>query len=126
MVERHLQEPQLSPEFLCEKLGVSRRTLYRAFEARGGAHNHILERRLAAVASKMTAPTETRTIIELAELYGFTTSETFWRAFRRKYGLTPGEFRARARSNCAPPSSSAIVAFFEQWTKGSPVQGLRA
>lgn len=124
VVERHLQEPQLSPEFLCKQLGVSRRTLYRAFEERGGVHDYILERRLAAVAASIAAPGETRIISELAELYGFTTSETFWRAFKRKYGLTPGEFRARGLSHHARPSSSGVVALFEQWTNGPSAQGL--
>ncbi len=116
MVERHLQDPQLSPAFLCKQLGVSRRTLYRAFEERGGVHDYILERRLAAVAAKVTAPGETRSISELAELYGFSGRETFWRAFKRRYGLTPGEFRERGLLHHAEPSSSAIVALFEQWT----------
>ncbi|WP_165867633.1 helix-turn-helix domain-containing protein [Mesorhizobium sp. DCY119] len=123
-VERHLQEPQLSPEFLCKQLGVSRRTLYRVFEERGGVHNYILGRRLAAVAVGMIAPGETRSISELAELYGFTTSETFWRAFKRRYELTPGEFRAGGRVHHAGASSSAIVALFEQWNRGPSVQGL--
>ncbi|MFI5410604.1 helix-turn-helix domain-containing protein [Kaistia sp. UC242_56] len=104
MVERHLQEPQLSPEFLCQQLGVSRRTLYRAFEERGGVHDYILERRLAAVASRMTTSGETRSISELGELYGFSGRETFWRAFKRKYGLTPGEFRARGLLHHPEPS----------------------
>lgn len=116
LVERHLEETQLSPEFLCKQLGVSRRTLYRAFEERGGVHDYILVRRLAAVAARIAAPGETRTISELAELCGFTTSETFWRAFKRRYGLTPGEFRAGSLLHHAEPSSSAIIALFEQWT----------
>jgi AraC-like DNA-binding protein len=124
VVERYLQEPQLSPDFLCEQLGVSRRTLYRAFEERGGVHDYILGRRLAAVAARMVAPGETRSISELAELYGFTTSETFWRAFKRRYGLTPGEYRAGGLLHHAGASSSAIVALFEQWTNGPSVQGL--
>jgi AraC-like DNA-binding protein len=115
LVERYIQEPQLSPAFLCKQLGVSRRTLYRAFEERGGVHDYILERRLAAVAAKVTAPGETRSISELAELHGFSGRETFWRAFKRRYGLTPGEFRARGLLHHAEPSSSAIVALFEQW-----------
>lgn len=124
VVERHLLETQLSPEFLCKQLGVSRRTLYRAFEERGGVHDYILERRLAAVAARMTAPGETRIISELAELYGFSARETFWRAFKRRYGLTPGEFRAGGHH--AGASSSAIVALFEQWTNGPSVQGLNS
>ncbi|WP_442580308.1 helix-turn-helix domain-containing protein [Mesorhizobium sp. ASY16-5R] len=119
LVERYIQEPQLSPAFLCKQLGVSRRTLYRAFEERGGVHDYILERRLAAVAAKVTAPGETRSISELAELYGFTTSETFWRAFKRRYGVTPGEFRAVGHLHHAGPSSSAIASLFKQWTNGT-------
>lgn len=118
VVERYLQQPQLSPEFLCKQLGVSRRTLYRAFEERGGVHDYILGRRLAAVVARMTEPGETRTISELAELYGFSGRETFWRAFKRRYGLTPGEFRAQGPLHHAEASSSAIVALLEQWTQG--------
>lgn len=60
----------------------------RAFQGRAGVHEYILERRLDGVAREMTTPGDARTISELAELYGFSTLETFWRAFKRRHGLT--------------------------------------
>ncbi|MBL8575598.1 MAG: HTH domain-containing protein [Mesorhizobium sp.] len=54
------RKPQLSPQFLCKQLDVSRRTLYRAFEECGGVHEHILGRRLAAVAARLISPNENR------------------------------------------------------------------
>ncbi|RWP17101.1 MAG: helix-turn-helix domain-containing protein [Mesorhizobium sp.] len=118
IIEDHIQDPRLSPEFLCMQLGVSRRTLYRAFQERAGVHEYILERRLDAVAHKMTTPGDTRTISELAELYGFSTLETFWRAFKRRYGLTPGEVRASCSFlSTASGLTPSTFSMFDQWSR---------
>jgi len=92
LIAMNLRSPQLTPEFLCRALGISRRTLYRVFEPLEGVHQYILLERLGHIRQALKSDSR-QAIAELAEQYGFTCQETFWRAFKRHYGVTPGEIR---------------------------------
>lgn len=114
MIEENLRSPRLSPDFLCRTLCVSRRSLYRLFEPLGGVHQYILRRRLSHIRSALKDPRNGQRIAGLAEQYGFTCNETFWRAFKRQYGVTPGDVRSL---NSSDPHSGSVDVGFDQWLR---------
>lgn len=93
LIEENLRSPQLTPDFMCRALGVSRRSLYRLFEPLEGIHKYILRRRLEAIMRVLRNPDDHHRIADVAATYGFSCQETFWRAFKRRYGVTPGDVR---------------------------------
>lgn len=115
LIEERLRSPQLSPEFLCRTLHVSRRSLYRLFEPLGGVHQYILRRRLSHVRRILKDPCNRRPIADVAEQYGFSNPETFWRAFKRQYGVTPGDVRSSNSSNLKKVRFEDVG--FDQWLK---------
>jgi AraC-like DNA-binding protein len=94
LIERNVQNFELGPEFLCRQLGVSRATLYRAFEPMGGVSNYILQRRLTnayrLIADQALA---NQRIGAIASRCGFSNISVFSRAFSQAYGIPPSELR---------------------------------
>ncbi len=116
VIEGSLQSPRLTPDFLCGKLGISRRSLYRLFEPLGGVHHYILRRRLCHIERALRDPANCERIADLAERFGFTCQETFWRAFKRQYGAPPGEVRSFNLSHHQSGLIDADIGF-DQWLK---------
>jgi AraC-like DNA-binding protein len=85
------------------------RQLHRAFEPTGTSFaRRVLERRLAACRAELASPAAAgRTVADVAFGCGFDNLVTFYRAFRRAYGCTPGEVRpaAVAESDLRPRTS---------------------
>jgi AraC-like DNA-binding protein len=72
--------------------GVSRTSLYRAFDEEGGVNRYIQDRRLhharrALRQRRGAAPT----IADIAYAYGFTSPSHFSRQFRARFGYSPSE-----------------------------------
>jgi AraC-like DNA-binding protein len=93
-IEDNMQSARLTPEFLCQTLSISRRSLYRLFEPLGGVHHYILQRRLDRIKRALNDSANHERIADIAARFGFTCQETFWRAFKRRYGIPPGEVRS--------------------------------
>ncbi len=76
------------------ELGVSARTITRAFTAETGTS---FARWVAAVRAQHAVGLLTRglAVDEVAERVGYGSASAFGAAFRRTTGLTPGAFRAR-------------------------------
>ncbi|GIJ50931.1 transcriptional regulator [Virgisporangium aliadipatigenens] len=92
LADQLLTERELAPALLAGRLGVSLRTLHRAFASTGetvGAY--IRRRRLEQARRALTSPSHT-TIAEIAAHWQFADSSHFARAFRRHYGQTPSGF----------------------------------
>lgn len=97
LIERRLSSPALSVELLCAHSGCSRATVYRLFETEGGPMRYIWQRRLErAFRELMTDRYSGRRIAELALADQFASDASFHRAFRRAFGIPPGEVRAIA------------------------------
>ena len=96
LIEQHLGEAFLTPDWLCGQLGISRSRLYRLFEQAGGVQAHIRMRRLERIAKILTAPGNTDRIADIAASWGFHDAAHLGRAFRQQFGLTPAEYRASA------------------------------
>jgi AraC-like DNA-binding protein len=102
-IKRHiganLQTDAVSAQNLCRRLRLSRATLYRLFEPEGGLRRYVQEQRLNRAFARLAVPTSARTrMIDLAVDFHFASDSTFVRAFRRRFGLTPGEVRELSAS----------------------------
>src|SRR5699024_8253954 len=86
-------DPELTAARIARSLGCSRAHLYRLFERQGETvTGHLREFRLQRARSLLaTRPHES---IGMIALYcGYTDLSAFGKAFRRRYGLTPTDFR---------------------------------
>lgn len=90
-IEQNLEDPDLSVDSLLKAFGVSRASLYRMFEDRGGVRQFIRNRRLLnAVLDISCGPVLRGDIATAAEKWGFSTSADFNRSIRREFGVAPG------------------------------------
>ncbi|GAA0622673.1 hypothetical protein GCM10009422_18310 [Brevundimonas kwangchunensis] len=77
---------------LARAAGVSRATLYRAFDAEGGVVRYIRERRLHHARTALRLRHErSETIASIAERFGFASATHFSRQFRERFGYLPSE-----------------------------------
>lgn len=89
-----LENPGLTVEAISAHFRISRTRLYGYFAPYGGVAAFVQERRLAVAFLKLTDPMEPpRSINAIAGAVGFQSESAFIRAFRRRYGMTPGEAR---------------------------------
>lgn len=96
LIDRSLSDPDLSPARLAAQLGVSVRHLHRAFEGSGSTvAAQMRARRLERCARALTDPADaSRSVAEIAWTYGFSSASQLSVWFRRRYGTTPGDWRA--------------------------------
>lgn len=97
-IEENLSDPELCAESLARAHYLSRRRLYRLFEAEGtGVSEWIRARRLERSRSDLADPAHLHEgVFTIAQRWGFTNPAHFSRSFRDVYGLTPREYRHRA------------------------------
>jgi len=127
-IQRHiaanLGAPGLHAEALCAAFRISRSQLYRLFEPLGGVAAYIQEQRLVRAHAELSDPAHARRrIFEIAFDGGFASEAHFSRVFRRAFGLSPSEARARARDLPAilgrPASNDATPGGgYEEWIRG--------
>lgn len=92
-IRDNLTVSELSPDWLAQKLGISRASLYRVFANEGGIMQYVQERRLLAVQAALSDPLETRRLSRIAADLGFNSQAHFSRAFRARFGVTASEYR---------------------------------
>lgn len=93
-IEKHLQR-NISIGKLSASLNHSRATLYRLFEPEGGVRAYIQERRLRRSAQDLLSRQgANKRICDIAYAWGFVSEAHYSRAFRSRFGMTPGEARA--------------------------------
>jgi AraC-like DNA-binding protein len=117
MIKRHIAghlTDALTAGELCRQFQISRASLYRLFEADGGLAHYIREQRLNLALRLLISPAaQDRRLIDLAVDLHFSSDSTFIRAFRRKFGLTPGELRELAdtwlRETGAVPAFDTVL-----------------
>jgi AraC-like DNA-binding protein len=107
LIRSALASPDLSPEWLGDRLGVSRSALYRLYAPLGGVRRQIQEQRLLAVYEALSDPLEPRGLGQVAVDHGFSSAALFNRNFRKRFGRTPGAYRADiiATSEAVRPAS---------------------
>jgi AraC-like DNA-binding protein len=98
-IEANLDTGSLTPNHLCRRFRISRASLYRLFEPDGGLARFVQERRLNWALRQLVSPSwQSRDLINLATDLQFSSASTFIRAFRRRFGVTPGEIRELAEA----------------------------
>lgn len=92
-IETHYQEADLSRQQICEVMHVPYTTAGTAFKAlcNGGISAYIVEVRLRHACEQLT--TTGNPIEYIASACGFASAVYFHRVFKKKYGVTPGEYR---------------------------------
>ena len=97
-VQKNLKS-DLSNEYLAEKVGYHPYYLNRIFKAAKGSslHAFVLNSRLSSACELLLATS--KKISEIAEDVGFNNQIAFINAFKKKYGLTPTNFRRKFYKN---------------------------
>lgn len=94
-VEARTMEPELCVAAVAAHFRVSPRYVHEVFAEQGGSFAQtVLERRLSAAARALLAPGASVTTVALA--CGFGDPSYFGRAFRRRFGCPPREWRREA------------------------------
>ncbi|SFP73559.1 AraC-binding-like domain-containing protein [Geopseudomonas sagittaria] len=100
LIGQLLQEPQLTPQYLAERLHISIRQLYRLFEDSGDSVCRYIQRlRLQRSAEDLGNPQlRHESITQIAFKWGFSDSAHFSRAFKKQLELSPKDYRLQRLS----------------------------
>lgn len=103
-IDRHLAEPNLTPEAIARAHQISVRYLHKLFEAEDTTVGRWIQRRRLQECRRELArrQAEGRTIAAVARRWGFTSAAHFSRAFRAVYGMSPTEWRNSAAAPGSP------------------------
>lgn len=100
-IDQHICDPELGVAAIAAELGVSSRYVQMLFAAEGATPSaFIQERRLRMAAERLRRP-DAPCITEVAMAVGFNDLTHFGRAFRRRYGVTPRDYRDGLRAKLA-------------------------
>lgn len=93
-IDGHLDTGALTADDLGRRFGLSRASLYRLFGPDGGLARYVQDQRLNRALRLLISPSaRSQRLIDLAVDFQFSGDSTFVRAFRKQFGLTPGEIR---------------------------------
>jgi len=92
-IDRHLADPALQADSVAHALYCARATLYRAFAEHGTSVAASIREQRLACARRLLCNAPQRAIGDIAACCGFTEPRSFHRAFRARYGQTPGDLR---------------------------------
>lgn len=113
IIAARLGDRNLTPEKLCQELGISRSRLYRIFEPVGGVSNYIRRQRLLKTRDALGDSTDGSSISRIAEKWGFMDPSAYSRTFRKEFGIPPKDARAagwlgiRVTSSVGRPNGNA-------------------
>ncbi len=97
-IDAHLGDPELTPASIAQSQFMSVRSLHLLFEGTGTTvAAHIRERRLERCRAELGAAGHAgRPVAVVGARWGFADPAHFSRAFRSRYGVTPGQYRRTA------------------------------
>ncbi|MBG3849998.1 transcriptional regulator TagK [Xanthomonas sp. WHRI 8391] len=102
-IEQHIGEAELGTESLQQAFALSRASLYRLFQSRGGVARYIREQRLCTAHRYLQAYPECSLTWLLYEM-GFASERQFQRCFQQRFGMQPMQWRRHCRA--APATHS--------------------
>ena len=115
-IEQNLSDLNLSAGQTAQAFGISRATLYRMMEARGGFMNYVRLRRLNRCREDLLNPANVhRSIGDIAALWGFGNPSAFSVAFRNQFGMSPRDFRQMARGHVKQRSGTGSESDWSRW-----------
>ncbi len=95
IITNNLEEENLRPEFIADRLNMSTRSLYRRFKKISAlSPNDFIKDYRFTFAAKLLITTNL-TIQEVIYKVGITNKSYFYREFLKKYSMTPKEYRSR-------------------------------
>ncbi|MFE2283713.1 helix-turn-helix domain-containing protein [Streptomyces sp. NPDC059443] len=99
-IENNLGDPDLTPQAVADRHGVSLRTLYNLYADQPlSVAAHIRQARLERACADLERPEVSRQPVQMIALrWGFSSVSAFSRAFREVYGTTPTEHRRASLS----------------------------
>ena len=94
-ISKHLTDPGLTPTQAAAAIKVSVRQLHLLFEPTGISFAvHVQSQRLEECRATLASPlSRDRSVTDIAYAWGFNSLAPFYRAFRRRFGASPGEVR---------------------------------
>lgn len=111
-IETNLHEPDLEPATITGKFYITRPTLYRMFEQRGGIMKYILERRLEKIFRDLLDESlRHEKINTIMQRWGLRDQTSAGRAFRSYFGVTPRQVRSSLWSHITWPPVASPEAF---------------
>lgn len=96
-IENNLEHPELGPSFIASYFNISTRYLHSLFAEKGMTIGYwIRDKRLEQCRRQLvSAGSYKNSITDIAFQWGFNDSAHFSKIFKKKYGITPMEYRKR-------------------------------
>ncbi|WP_304476855.1 ATP-binding protein, partial [uncultured Muribaculum sp.] len=92
IIEENFSNPELSVDFLANRMGISRSGLYAKIKTLANVTpNELIQLTRLKKAAKLLAENKYR-INEICYMVGFNSSSYFSKCFQRQFGIKPGEF----------------------------------
>ncbi|MBN6149165.1 helix-turn-helix transcriptional regulator [Xanthomonas sp. AmX2] len=113
-IEENIGEPELGTESLLAAFHLSRATLYRLFQSRGGVASYIREQRLRTAHRYLQLHPECSLTWLLYEM-GFASERQFQRAFQARFGMSPAHWRKACRAMPHPPKEERRGPYIPMW-----------
>lgn len=117
VIRHNIGSARLGADRIADLAGISRSTLYRLFEDRGGVASHVWSLRLQHVHAALCDPAQaSESTGAIAARWGLHNAASFSRAFRRAFGCSPREARSKAlrhAGNGAGAPGATGRAFFD-------------
>lgn len=92
-LDDNFHDSGLNPQNIAQACGVSRSYLYKAFSDGLSVMEHLKAKRLAAARDMIELRRHRLTFTMVAMACGFTNSSEFSRLFKKKFGVSPSEYR---------------------------------
>ncbi|MBW6492378.1 MAG: response regulator, partial [Lentimicrobium sp.] len=98
-IDENIDDETLSSEKLCDKLAISKSSLYNKTKSVLGTtpHSLINQRRLSKAAILLN--TTTMTVSEIIDQTGFASRTHFYDLFGKSYGFSPSEYRKKGKTD---------------------------
>lgn len=95
IIQRNLRNPNLSPAFLAEQRGISKRYLHMLFQQEGISVGRYIQGQRLRACARLLARSDFRHIsaTSIALEWGFADAPHFSRCFKAAFGLTPKQYR---------------------------------
>lgn len=96
VIASEIVNPELSPQWLAARFGVSVRYIHKLFGSRGlTCQGYIVNERLSLAKQDLMGSAHPIRISAVAYRWGFSDASSFARAFKTRFGFTPGQCRKK-------------------------------